>query len=59
VSIYVYALRIKKAIDPILIGEEVSYIPNRGVGVEAKLADDYNCTICTCWIYYNGRDHWR
>ena len=25
-------------------------------GMEVKLVDGCNCTICTCWIYYNGCD---
>jgi len=26
-------------------------------GVEAKLMDCRNCTICMCWNCYNGHDH--
>jgi len=29
------------------------------VDMEAESIDCCNCTICTCWICCNGRDHWR
>jgi len=35
------------------------YIPDMDAGVEASLMDYGNCTICTCWICYNGRNHRR
>ena len=41
----VYALKIKEAIDPLLSGEEGSYVPDMDAGMETDLTDDYNCTI--------------
>jgi len=37
----------------------MSYIPIMDVGMEVELVDCGNCTICTCWILRNGRDHLR
>jgi len=54
----VCALRIRKAIDPILLGERL-YVHDMDAGVELELADGYNCTICTCWICCNGHDHYH
>ena len=48
VVVYVCALRIRDAIDPLLQGEEGSYIPDRDAGVETKLAGCCNCMIFTC-----------
>jgi len=45
-------------IDPVLLREEGSYVPDMDASVEAELADGHNCTICTCWICCNGRDCW-
>ena len=42
----VYDLRIKKVIDSLPLGEEGPYVPDMDTGVEAELADGYNCTIC-------------
>ena len=52
-----YALRIKKAIDLSLLGEERLYIPHKVAGVGTELVEGCNCTICTCWIFCNSRDH--
>ena len=41
-------LRIREAIDFLLFREEGSYVLDMDAGVEAKLADGCNCTICTC-----------
>ena len=38
----VHALRIQEAIDPPLLEEEVSYIPDRDASIEAELADVVN-----------------
>jgi len=43
-----YALRIWEAIDPLSLGEEGSYVPDRDADVKVELTDDCNCTICTC-----------
>jgi len=42
--------------DHLLLGEKRSYVPDMDIWVEAKLTDGCNCTICTCWIYYNDHD---
>jgi len=59
VVVCVGALRIREATDPLLLGEEGSYVPYRDADEEVELADSGNCTICTCWICCNGRDCWR
>ena len=58
-SMCVYALRIREAIDPPLLREEISYMPDMDADVKTKLADGCNYMIYTCRICCNGRDHRR
>ena len=44
-SICMYDLRIRKVIDPLLLGEEGSHVPDMDTDVEAELADGCNCTM--------------
>ena len=43
----VYALKIKEVIDPLLSGEEGSYVPDMDAGMETELEEGCNCIICT------------
>jgi len=45
--------------DPLLFGEEKSYIPDLDTGVKEELVDCGNGMTCTCWILRNGRDPLR
>ena len=44
---------------PFLEEEEEKYILDMDIGVEPKLMDCSDCTICTCQIYCDNRDHQR
>ena len=57
-GVCVYALRIREAIDPLLLGDGL-YIHDMNVGIEAELTDGCNCTINTCWVCCNDCDCWR
>jgi len=54
----VYALRIREAIDPLPLGEEGFYVPDKDASVEAKLADGCTCSTHML-VRCNGRNCWR
>jgi len=55
--VHVYPLRIREVIDPLILGQEGTNIPDMDVNVEAKMVDGCNCMIYMCCICCNNRDH--
>ena len=46
-----YALRVREAINLLLLGEEGSYVPDMDASMEAKLADGFNArSACAGFI---------